>query len=319
MCQRGGDNSMSKEITRREFIKTSTAIGVGTALSGALVPNITFGDEAIDIGVATGPNYFKNTKKAVELLGGMEKFVPNGSKVAILANPQSNNPGTFTKPEIVRAAIQMCKKAGAREIGCIGWHPKNRWVNTGIKEVIDAEGAILEITDLRDESLFKPVPVPDGVALKEARILKSFYHYDILINMNIIKEHSGNNFSGSMKNLMGMNSPGSDRTFHRKNWTKTMDDIEHLDQCIADLNTIIHPDLCIIDATEFIVTNGPNGPGKLLKPLKVIAGTDRVAIETYCATLFGYNPEDIVAIKKAYEHRIGEMDLKKVIIKEVEA
>jgi len=136
--------------------------------------------------------------------------------------------------------------------------------------------------------------------------------------MNITKEHSGNNFSGAMKNLMGLNSPGSNRTFHRKNWTMIRDDIEHLDQCIADLNTIIHPDLCIIDATEFIITNGPNGPGKLLKPLKVIAGTDRVAIDSYCATLFGYKPENIIAIKKAYEHGIGEMNLNKIKIKEIE-
>ncbi len=97
-----------------------------------------------------------------------------------------------------------------------------------------------------------------------------------------------------------------------------MDDIEHLDQCIADLNTIIHPDLCIIDATEFITTNGPNGPGKLKKLQKVIAGTDPVAIDTYCAKLFNYNPKNIIATNKAHEHGIGEMDLSKVNIKEVE-
>ena len=87
---------------------------------------------------------------------------------------------------------------------------------------------------------------------------------------------------------------------------------------INDLNTIIHPNLCIIDATEFITTNGPNGPGKLKKLQKVIAGTDPVAIDTYCAKLFNYNPKDIIAINKAFEHGIGEMDLNKVNIKEVE-
>ena len=84
------------------------------------------------------------------------------------------------------------------------------------------------------------------------------------------------------------------------------------------LNTIIRADLCIVDATEFVTTNGPNGPGKLLKLLKVIAGTDPVAIDTYCATLFGYNPKDIIAINKAFEHGIGEMDLNKVKIKELD-
>jgi len=309
---------MSEKITRRSFIKKSTAIGVSSVLGSTLIPNMALSNEPIDMVVVKGQNYLENTKKAVELLGGMENFVPKNSKVALLPNPQSNNPGTFTKAEIVRAAIQMCKNAGAKEIACIGWLSERFWVKTGIKSVIDSEGVKLEITNHRDESLFKPVPVPRGLALKQARIIKTFYNYDIFIDMNITKEHSGNNFSGAMKNLMGINSPASDRTFHRKNWTLIRDDIEHLDQCIADLNTIIQPDLCIVDATEFVTTNGPNGPGKLLKPLKIIAGTDRVAIDTYCATLFGYNPKDIFVLNKAYEHGLGEMDLSKVKIKELE-
>ena len=310
-------HAISEKITRRAFIKKSSVIGLGTFLGSSLIPNNTLSNNDIDMGVVQGQNYFDNTKKVIELLGGMEKFVPKNSKVAILANAQSNNPGTYTKPEIVRAAIQMCKEAGAKEIGCIGWLQLRRWVNTGIKKVIEEEGADLVITNLRDESQFKPVPVPKGVILKEARIMKTFYDYDILINMNITKEHSGNNFSGVMKNLMGMNSPVSDQTFHKKNWTMVMDDIQHLDQCIADLNTIINPDLCIVDATEFVTTNGPHGPGKLLKPMKVIAGTDRVAIDTYCCNLFGYNAKDIVVLNKAYEHGLGEIDLSRVKIKEV--
>ena len=310
---------MSKEINRRDFIKTSTAIGVGSVLGSTLIPNITLSTEAIDMSVVKGPDYLANAKKAVELLGGMKKFVPRNSKVAILANPQRNNPGAFTKPEIVRATIQMCKEAGAAEIGCLSWLPEKNWEDTGIKKVVDSESVNLVITDLHDESLFKPVPVPKGIALKEARIMKTLYDYDVLIDMPITKDHSGNRFTGTMKNLMGLNSPASNRTFHRENWTTDADSIRHLDQCIADLNTIVHPDLCIVDATEFIITNGPFGPGKLHKPLKVVAGTDRVAIDAYCSTLWGLNPADLIAITKAHEHGIGEIDLKKVKIKELES
>jgi len=171
---------MSEKITRRSFIKKSTAFGVSSVFGGTLIPNITSGDETIDIAVVKGQNYFENTKKAIELLGGMGKFVPKNSKVALLPIPQSNNPGTFTKPQIVRAAIQMCKEAGVKEICCIGWLPERHWVNTGMKKVIDAENIELVIANLRDESLFKPVSVPRGVALKQARIMKSFYNYDVL-------------------------------------------------------------------------------------------------------------------------------------------
>ena len=308
---------MSKNINRREFIKTSTAIGVGAVLGDKLSPELALGARLPDLVVVKGEDYMASTKKAVELLGGMKTFVPEGSKVAILPNPQSNNPGTYTKPEIVRATVRMCKEAGASEIGCLGWLPARYWKNTGIKKVLDEEGADLVIANSRDESQFKPVPVPKGVTLKEARIMKRFFDYDVFLNMNISKEHSGNNLSCSMKNLMGINSPKSDQTFHRYD-ESGMDDIEHLDQCIADLNTIISPDLCIVDSTVFVVTNGPDGPGKLKKPQKVVAGTNPVAIDTYCSTLFGYDPKEVTVLKKAYEHGLGEMDLGKLKILEVE-
>jgi uncharacterized protein (DUF362 family) len=290
---------------------------LSSVLGGALVSDFKLKDQNIDMVVVKGDDYFKNTKKAVEALGGMKKFVPKNSKVALLPNVQSHHPGTFTKAEILRATIQMCKEAGAKEIACIGWLPRRNWENTGMKKVIDDEGALLVITNSRDEKLFKPVPVPKGAALKEARIIRTFYNYDVFINMNIIKEHSGSNLSGALKNLMGINSPVSNMNFHKMIGTTNKDDIRHLDLCIADLNTIVHPDLCIIDATEFVITNGPNGPGELLRPKKVIAGTDPVAIDSYGANLFGYKQKDILVITKAHEHGLGEMDLEKVNIKEL--
>lgn len=308
---------MTKDINRREFLKKSAAISAGAVLGEKLSPELAFGDETPDLAVVKSKDYLAGTKRAVELLGGMGRFVPKGSKVALLPNPQSNNPGTYTKPEIVRAAVQMCKQAGASKIACLGWLSLRYWRNTGIKKVIDEEGADLVIADFRDESQFEPVPVPEGVLLKKARIMKAFFDYDVLIGMNITKEHSGNNLSGQMKNLMGINSPASNQFFHRSD-RRGMDDIEHLDQCIADLNTVVHPALYIADATVFVITNGPDGPGKLKKPQKIIAGTDPVAIDTYSATLFGYDPRDVSVLKKAHEHGLGEMDLSRLQIKEVE-
>lgn len=310
---------MSKEISRRSFMKKSAAIGVTSVIGSTVFPDFIYGENTIDVSVVKGDNYLRSTKKAIELLGGMEKFVSKNSKVAILANPQRNNPGAFTKPEIVRAAIQMCKEAGAKEISCISWLPETNWESTGIKKAIEKEGVNLVITNMKDETLFKPVPVPQGKALKEARIMKTFYDFDIFIDIPITKDHAGNKFTGTMKNLMGLNSPQNNRTFHKENWRTDINSIKYLDQCIADLNTIIQPNLCIVDATEFIITNGPFGPGKLHKPQKVVAGTDRVAVDSYCCSLWGLKPKDIIMITKAYEHGLGEIDLSKVKIKEDEA
>ena len=310
---------MSKEISRRSFMKKSAAIGVTSVISSTAFPNFVFAGKPVDVSVITGDHYLKSTRKAIELLGGMEKFVTKNSKVAILANPQRNNPGAFTNPEIVRATIQMCQKAGATEISCLSWLPEANWESTGIKKVVEQEGADLHIADRKDETLFKPVAVPRGKVLKEARIMKKFFDFDVFIDIPITKDHAGNKFTGTMKNLMGLNSPQNNRTFHKENWKTDINSITHLDQCIADLNTIIKPDLCIVDATEFIITNGPFGPGELYKPQKVVAGIDRVAIDSYCSTLWGLKPEDIIMITKAHEHGLGQIDLSKVNIKEDQA
>ena len=306
---------MSRKITRRSFIKTSAAIGATSLVGSSIFTEVGCGKGKVDISVAKGENYFENTIKAVQELGGMDNFVPKDSKVALLPNVQRNNPGVFTKPEILRAVIQMCKKSGAKNISCLSWLKEQNWESTGLLKVIQDEGAELVLVE-REDSYFKPVPVPNGKTLKEASIINEFYNYDVFINMPITKDHAGNKFTGTLKNLMGLNSSKNNRTFHKPGWKTDVDAITHLDQCIADLNTIIKPDLCIVDATELITTNGPFGPGELIKPQKVIAGTDRVAIDAYCCTLWGLEAKDIIMINKAKEHGLGEMDLRKFNVKE---
>lgn len=309
---------MDSGITRRSFIKTSGIVGLNAFLGSPLVPDIGFGAEKTDLAVVKGKDYFNNTKQAVSMLGGIQRFVPKGAKVALLPNPSSSNPGAFTNPQIVRAVIHLCREASAAEIACIGWLTMRDWKNCGMKRVLDDEAVGLIITDYRDESQFRSIPVPEGTGIKEARILNTCFDYDILIDIPITKEHSGNKYSGALKNLMGLNSPKSCQVFHKRNWILGSDDIEHLEQCIADLNTVIQPDLCIVDATEFLISNGPHGPGDLSRPQKIIAGVDRVAIDAYCATLFGLDPGDVYAVQRAYAHGLGEMDLTKLHIREID-
>jgi uncharacterized protein (DUF362 family) len=148
---------MSEKMSRRSFIKTSAAIGASSLIGGNVIAGCGKKNSAatksmkdLGISVVKGEDYFKNALKAV------------------LANPQRNNPGAFTNPEIVRAAIQMCKKAGAKDVACISQLADENWEKTGLKKVVTEEGAKLVIVDRADESQFKTVPIPKGIALKEA-------------------------------------------------------------------------------------------------------------------------------------------------------
>jgi uncharacterized protein (DUF362 family) len=308
---------MTRTIGRREFFKTGAGAGLTLAMGKALGAASAGAAKAKapTVGVGIGEDYGKAAALAVGLAGGIKRFVPKGSKVALLPNVQSRHPGAFTKPEILRAIIRLCRKAGASEINCLSWQTVKQWEDTGLKAVLDAEGAGLKIFE-KDESLFKPVPVPNGLVLKEARVLAAFFDHDVLINMPIAKDHAGNKFTGTMKNLMGLNSPGSNRTFHRPNWKTDPDDVAHLDQSIVDLNKAVRPALNVVDATEFIVSNGPFGPGQLSRPQRVVAGADRVAIDAYCASLWALKPEDIVQIKRGAEQGLGEINPDRVVLRE---
>ena len=95
------------------------------------------------------------------------------------------------------------------------------------------------------------------------------------------------------------------------------DDIGFLSQCIADVNLVRQPNLCVVDATEFVTTNGPSGPGEIKRAHKVIAGTNCVSVDAYCSTVLGLVPHDVLMIQYAHEHGLGETDVKKFAIKEV--
>ncbi len=311
---------MAKKIGRREFVKSTAKIGISAVLGGSVISQFSCSQAGMcDIAVASGEDYIKSTIRAVELHGGMEKFMKKGSRVAILPNTQSRHPGTFTNPDIVRAVIRMCKEAGAAEVNCLSWLTPKHWSDTGLDKAVEEEGANLKLIEKDDESLYTPVPIPEGTALKQAQIMNEFFNNDVFIDMPVTKDHAGNKFTGTLKNLMGLNYRVNNRTFHKEGWRTEQGAIEHLDQCIADLNTVVKPTLCVVDATEFITTNGPFGPGKLLKPQKVIAGTDRVAIDAFCATLWGLEAKDIIMINRAYEHKLGQIDLQKVKIQEIKA
>ncbi|UCE42001.1 MAG: DUF362 domain-containing protein [Candidatus Aminicenantes bacterium] len=313
---------MNKKIGRREFFKKSAKIGLSAAVGYGFI-SCSGGEDisspvekSVDIAVATGSDYFASTMKAVEGFGGMSKFVPKDARVAILPNSQSRHPGTFTKPEVIQAVVEMCKKAGASEVNCLTWLKPENWETSGLDVAVKEAGANLKFIEA-EEANFKAVPVPGWKAHQELMIMKEFYNNDVFIDMPITKDHAGNKFTGTMKNLMGLNYRPNNRLFHKEDWTTNPESIQFLDQCIVDMNKAITPTLCVVDATEFITTNGPFGPGELTKPQKIIAGVDRVAIDSYCATLWGLTSEDIFAIKLGFEQGLGEIDLNEVGIKEI--
>jgi uncharacterized protein (DUF362 family) len=90
------------------------------------------------------------------------------------------------------------------------------------------------------------------------------------------------------------------------------DKVDILAQSIADLNLVRLPDLCVMDATEILSTNGPDGPGIIKTPLQIVAGTNALAVDMFGVKFLELNPQELLVIKKAQENNLGPTSLKQV-------
>ena len=306
---------MKNTIDRREFIRCSVAAGAVTIVGSASLPSNLIGkvlSSEIDISVVNGMDYFNNTLKSVEMLGGIAKFVPKGSVVGILANSPWEKHGTYTNPDVALAVLKMCADAGAKEIYSIENASEKYWKRSKLydkhKTNIDA---------IKSNSDKTTVKIEKGKCLKQVDISNTLLKCDVFINVPIAKHHRGTNFTANLKNMMGACSHATNQYFHKGSDGSGYDNPQFLSHCIADLNLIRKPALCIVDATEFITTNGPAGPGNIVKAQKIVAGTNCLSVDAYSATLLGLNPADVLMIQYAQNHGLGESDLKKLTIKEV--
>jgi len=309
---------VAEKVERREFLKRALYAGLPVLVGGESMsrmlsgsPRTVAGAAGSTIAVVKAASPEAGTDRAIDILGGMGRFVKKGSRVALLANTQSRHPGTYTKPEILRSLIRQCREAGAAKISCLSWLPLKSWEASGLAAAVSEAGADLVISDLKDSSQFQAVSVPGGRIIKEVRLLKTYFLHDVFINVPITKDHIGNKFTGAMKNLMGLNFPEVNRAFHTGDFKTVPDDIEHLDQCIVDLNKAVPTHLCVVDATEIITTNGPFGPGILARPGKIVAGLDRVAVDACCASILGLGAADVLMIRRGGEQGLGSTDFKK--------
>ncbi|MGQ9454909.1 MAG: DUF362 domain-containing protein [Armatimonadota bacterium] len=304
-----------KQVSRREFLEAIAGLGAAIFLGGCGRDGQAGSDAAVlrkprlevdGIVVSSGKGPARNTRAAVEALGGMGKLVKKGDFVAIKPNIAWNRPpesAATTNPDVVATIVRLCKEAGADRVLVLD-HVIDRPAEgvlglSGIKDAAERAGA--EVKAIQRESDYQPIDIPKGKLLKSDTVARDILQADVLINVPIAKTHSATRLTLGLKNLMGCN-------WDRQSWHQS----PSLDQCIADYATRIRPDLTVLDATRILLTNGPKGPGQTKHLDRVIVGTDPVAVDAYGATLFGLRPDEIAHIVFAARMGVGKTDLSKV-------
>lgn len=266
------------------------------------------------IGVARGERS-KLVKAAVDAIGGINRFIQAGNKVCIKPNisfAANVECGATTSPQVVRQLVELCLHAGASRVFIADHTIANETLcieKSRIKEaIVDPE--VVSILSLSKERYYAERSVPSGQELSTIKIAEVLQSIDVLINLPTAKSHSATGVSLGLKNLMGLI------------WNRNQLHKVDLHNAIAELATIIRPDLTIIDATRVLVSGGPGGPGETITLDTVVAGTDPVAVDSYLVGMtpwYGkaFSGRQVKHIRAAANLSLGEIDVHNMNVKEV--
>ena len=309
---------------RRDFMKKGFAVGAAFSLldlgglfaaepekkaspaSGKTAPKTP------DLVAVRGGQRAEMLEAALAALGGIEAFVKPGQTVVIKPNAAWDKPaelGANVHPELVTKMVELCRKAGAKEVNvfdhtCDSW--QRAYENSGVAKAVEAAGG--KMVPGNDEADYIDQKAEKAVKLKEAKLHKLIVQSDVFINMPVLKHHGGAVMTACLKNVMGW---VWDRGFFHKN---------DLQQCIADAPCYRKPDLNILDAYAPMLRNGPKGKdaSDLLPDVKLlIVSRDMVAADAAGAMALGHKQDGIKHVELAAQAGHGVCDLSKLEIKRI--
>jgi uncharacterized protein (DUF362 family) len=184
-----------------------------------------------------------------------------------------------------------------------GGTPEQAYARCGIGEAVAAAGGQMEVMT---RMKYRDTAIPEGRDLKSWPVYGDALDADVLINVPIAKHHSLARLTLGMKNLMGLVLDRGE--FH-----------SNLGQRVADLASLLQPELTVVDAVRILTNNGPTGGdlNDVKQTNTVVASHDLVAADAYAATLFGLTGADIPIIRSGAGMGLGTMDLGGMKIEEI--
>jgi uncharacterized protein (DUF362 family) len=296
----------STGITRRDLIYGAAA-GLAVSLPGLPRPA---GAAEPDLVAITGEPGAA-ARKAVDALGGMSRFVRKGNRVVLKPNMSfASGPdrASNTHPALVFAIAQMCLEAGAEQVMVVDNPLQSAELCLRRAGVADACKGLknVYVQMFTDHKFYREVKVPQGKVLDRVEVLKEVLDSDVLICLPQAKSHSNTGVSMGIKGLMGVIW---DRwSFHSK---------YNINQALADLATVLRPKLTVLDATRALTTGGPGGPGEVVKPNLVIAGSDPVAVDSFgvsVAPWYGqqFKGRQVEHLLAASQRGLGKIDVEQL-------
>ena len=325
---------MSDHPARREVLQRLGASGLAFA-GAAVLGRLTWDHGGIDVHRAEGARQVRDfrlkaaaspelpefviaknetdpavlTRRAVDGLGGMNRFISRGDVVVVKPNigwDRMPIHAANSNPDVVATVVKMAFEAGAKTVvvtdaSCND--PNRCFQRSGIWRASYKLGA--EVI-LPAEHRFRTMRL-NGDVLDEWPVYMPLVQADKVINVPVAKHHNLAKYTGAMKNWYGALG-GRRNRLH-----------QNIDVSVADLATFMRPTLVVVDATRVLVRNGPQGGNidDTREMNTVFATADQVAADAYGASLIGQKRENIAYLKMGQERGLGTMFWENLRVKEV--
>ncbi len=291
-------------MKRRDFLKSTMVAGAGVAVAPSLLAQTS-----PDLAVVKGDDPALITRKAVEIVGGMKKFISKDDVVVVKPNIGWDRVPELagnTNPDVLAEVVRLVLAAGAKEVKVMDNtcnDARRSYIRSGIKGAAEKAGASV---DYMDERKFVKTKVGGGV-LKNWPVYKEIMEADKIINVPIAKHHGLSKVTLGMKNWFGAIG-GRRRLLHQS-----------IHQSMVDMSDFFKPTLTIIDAYRVRFANGPQGtnPNDVRLEKTIVAGVDPLKVDAFSVTLLGHQPMDLQFLKIAAAGNKAKLDLNKYNIKKV--
>jgi len=136
----------------------------------------------------------------------------------------------------------------------------------------------------------------DGLYFKNPEFPTIFNKPSFFVSLAVAKTHGLAFITGTLKNLFGLIPRKDQFVYH-----------PYLNEVIVDLNRIVRPDLCIVDAR--VGLEGWAGP-RTRHLNAFIIGRNTVSVDSTMARVMGFNPENIRQLLEAEKFDLGTLNPK---------
>jgi uncharacterized protein (DUF362 family) len=247
------------------------------------------------INIIYGVDIFSMTQELLRL-SLVDQLLRGDMRVVIKPNlvvAKSSNEGATTHSEIIDGIICFLKEFGVAEIiiaeGSWLGESTERAISTCGYDVLSKRYGV-RIVDTKKNKIIKKTA--HGL---ELGICSIFFENDFFINVPVLKGHCQTRVTCCLKNLKGCIPDSEKRRYHNIG----------LHEPIAALNTILKPDIHIIDG----ICGDPTFEegGNPVTANRILCGFDPVELDSYCANLLGFSPEEIEYICLANKYGVGNL------------